>query len=106
MSEDVRVLVNKSCIALRKANLVTTDIRFPDIFEATGKRLDRIINEFLDAVEMLYVKKEEEIPEIVISTYNAIVDKTIDVSPKTALTQVEVKPITFERTTECFQKIN
>lgn len=106
MSEDVRMLIDQSCVALRKSKICNNNVMFHDVLSATGKRLKVIINEFLDTVERINVRDESEIPAVVISTYNVIVDRTVEVDPKEPLINVPIKNIEFTRTLQCYRKTN
>jgi hypothetical protein len=94
---DGRELIPKACRALNESKLLLDDISVDGIETATKKDLQMIVNKFLDDIEMIPESKEHLIPDIVLNTYNGIVDGTVVFSTIDSI-PTELKQITFQRT--------
>ncbi len=74
---DGRELVQKACDAFNDAKLCEHPISVDGIDIASGKQLTAIVNKFLDTIETVPANKEHSLPDVVIDTYNSLVDEAL-----------------------------
>jgi len=103
--KDVRTVLYKAISALNESKLSPKHIPLPDnIYQLSEDELSALANQFLDAVELIPVHCEPDIPDEVVRVYNDIVagrcvifSNSFRIDGRPVLVQVD-KDMAFVRT--------